>query len=147
MLTAFFCFSRNHANLVDRYEVTGNRKSRTEKKCRLMILLSRALGSVPLCMLADRRLRLLQFIPSLISSLIITSLRWPEKVLVFVEKVVSTPPGYPGGENSWAVVFRLIEDEKTWNFRLFSGQYNGFGIVLETSHIDCQNRNPVKSAR
>lgn len=34
-----------------------------------------------------------------------------EKVLVFGEKVASMPPGYPGGENLWAVAFRLIVEE------------------------------------
>ena len=33
------------------------------------------------------------------------------------------PPGYPVGENLWAVAFRLIVEEKTWDFLLLSVQF------------------------
>lgn len=55
----------------------------------------------------------------------ITSFRRSEKVLVFGEKVASMPPGHPGGENLWAVTFRLIVEEGTWDFRLLLGQFFG----------------------
>ena len=41
----------------------------------------------------------------------LTSFRRFVKVLIFGEKAASTPPEYPGGENLWAVVFRLIVDK------------------------------------
>lgn len=33
------------------------------------------------------------------------------------------PPGYHGGENLWVVTFWLTVEEKTWDFRLLSGQF------------------------
>ena len=51
----------------------------------------------------------------------ITSLRRPKKVSIFGEKAASMPPGHPGGENLWAMVFRLIVGERTRNFRLLLG--------------------------
>ena len=42
---------------------------------------------------------------------LITSFRRPEKVFVFGKKAASMPPGCPGGENLWAVAFRLIVEE------------------------------------
>lgn len=41
----------------------------------------------------------------------ITSFRRSKKVSIFGGKAASMPPGYPGGENLWAVVFRLIVDK------------------------------------
>jgi hypothetical protein len=39
-------------------------------------------------------------------------------VFVFGENVASMPPGYPGGENLWAVAFWLFVEEKASHFRL-----------------------------
>ena len=47
---------------------------------------------------------------------VITSFRRSAKVFVFGEKAASMPPGYPGGENLWAVAFQLIVGEIIWNF-------------------------------
>ena len=38
------------------------------------------------------------------------------------------PPGYPGGENLWAAAFRLIVEEKTWDFDFFCDNKNQSGI-------------------
>ena len=43
----------------------------------------------------------------------ITSFRRSEKVFIFREKTVSTPSGYPGGENLWAESVQLIIKDKT----------------------------------
>ena len=40
------------------------------------------------------------------------------------------PPGYPGGENLWAAVFRLIAKEKTWDFRLLLGQFKHLKLCI-----------------
>ena len=50
----------------------------------------------------------------------ITSFRRSGKVFVFEEKTASMPPGYPVGENLWAVAFRLVAGEETLDFRLLS---------------------------
>jgi hypothetical protein len=44
-------------------------------------------------------------------------------VFVFEEKTASIPLGHPGGENLWAAAFRLIVEEKTWDFLLLSVQF------------------------
>ena len=46
----------------------------------------------------------------------ITSFRRSGKVFILGEKAASVPPGHPGGENLWAVAFRVIVDEKIWDF-------------------------------
>jgi len=53
----------------------------------------------------------------------ITPFRRSGKVFVFGENTASTPPGHPGGENLWARAFRLIVDEKMWDFRLLLEQF------------------------
>lgn len=53
----------------------------------------------------------------------ITSFRRSGKVFVFGKKVASMPPGHSGGENLWAAAFRLIVEEKTWDFLLLSVQF------------------------
>ena len=69
----------------------------------------------------------------------ITSVRQSGKVFVFGNKTAFMPPGYPGGENLWAVAFQLIAKEKHGILDSFR---DSFGIVVETSHIACQNRKP-----
>lgn len=54
---------------------------------------------------------------------VITSFRRSAKVFVFGEKATSMPPGHSGGENLWAAAFRLIVEEKTWDFRLLSRHF------------------------
>ena len=44
-------------------------------------------------------------------------------MFVFEEKTASIPLGHPGGENLWAAAFRLIVEEKTWDFLLLSVQF------------------------
>ena len=55
-------------------------------------------------------------------------------MFVFREKMASTPPGYPGGENLWAVTLRLIAGEETLDFRLLLGQlpteYIAFSLLV-----------------
>lgn len=55
-------------------------------------------------------------------------------MFVFGEKAVSTPPGYPGGENLWAAVFRLIVEEKHGIFNSFQGS---FGVAAERPILKC----------
>ena len=44
-------------------------------------------------------------------------------MFVFGEKMASILLGHPGGENLWAAAFRLIVEEKTWDFLLLSVQF------------------------
>lgn len=46
-------------------------------------------------------------------------------MFVFGEKTVSTPPGYPGRKNLWAVAFWLTAEEKNIKFSV------PFGAVLK----------------
>ena len=46
----------------------------------------------------------------------ITSFRRSGKVFILGEKAASVPPGHPGGENLWAVAFRVIVGEKIRDF-------------------------------
>ena len=46
-------------------------------------------------------------------------------MFVLGEKTASMPPGYPEGENLWAVAFWLTVEGKTWDFRLLSVQFLG----------------------
>lgn len=49
-------------------------------------------------------------------------------MFVFVEKTASMPPGYPEGENLWAMGFRLTVDKKAWDFDFFCDNKNQSGI-------------------
>ena len=51
----------------------------------------------------------------------ITSFRRFGKVFISGEKTASMPPGYPGRETLWAMVFWLTVGEGIWDFRLLSG--------------------------
>ena len=55
----------------------------------------------------------------------ITSFRRSGKVFVFGKKTASMPLGHLGGKNLWAATFRLIVNEKTWDFHLLSVQILG----------------------
>ena len=54
---------------------------------------------------------------------VITSFRRFKKVFVLGKSRPLYRSDTPQGENLWAVVFRLIVDKKTWDFRLLSGQF------------------------
>ena len=61
---------------------------------------------------------------------VITSFRRSGKVLVFGEKMASMSPGHLGWGNLWAVAFRLIGEEKTWDFRLISVHFCRASMLL-----------------
>lgn len=57
-------------------------------------------------------------------------------MFIFGEKAASVPPGHPGGENLWAVAFRVIVDEKRSIFAPFGAVCNNTRNIYFMLDVD-----------